>query len=448
MKFPGNYIKELFIHRRTLLWMVGVVLLFLLGFAYPLGIPAGQFLLALIMLVSIFDITLLFKAWTPISIKRIHEEKLSNGDFNPLIARIKGTFDFSPVITLIDEFPVQLQLRNERINLGKCSPVFERDVVYEIRPTQRGNYSFGDFRCLVRTPLGLFIRRITIEASEVVPVYPSYIQLRKYSYFAISNRLEEAGLKRVRTLGRSNEFEQIREYVRGDDFRLINWKATARKNDLMVNQYQEEKSQNIYCLIDKGRQMHMPFDGLSLMDYAINTSLVLLGVALSRGDRAGLVTFSDKLGSFIPAHGKPSYMQVIASSLYNQQLRTQETDFLRLYKSTKRLIKKRSLLIMFSNFESVVNIESELKYLKAMASNHLLCIIIFENTEVRPLIEKVTSHPKEAYTQAIAEKYEYDKRQILKELTRRGIYCILTQPSDLTVNTINKYIEFKARGAI
>src|SRR3712207_1783676 len=136
---------------------------------------------------------------------------------------------------------------------------------------------------------------------------------------AISNRLTEAGVKKVRRLGHSMEFEQVKEYVSGDDYRTLNWKATARRGNLMVNNFTDEKSQPIYCVIDKGRAMKMPFEGMSLLDYAINASLVLSNVALLKQDKAGLVTFSEQAGAFLQANRTPTQMQAILEVLYNQK---------------------------------------------------------------------------------------------------------------------------------
>ena len=249
-------------------------------------------------------------------------------------------------------------------------------------------------------------------------------------------------------MGASNEFEQIREYVKGDDFRKINWNATARKRELMVNEYQDERAQNIYCVIDTGRNMHMPFEGLSLLEYAINASLVLLGVAQAKGDRAGLVEFSHKVDSLLPAHARASQMQRITETLYNIQVQEKDSDYLNLYKHIKFKIRKRSLMVLFTNFNSLSRLKRQLRYLKGISQNHLLLVIIFENTEIAKLADQKVFNLKEAYDQTIAEKYMLEKRLIIHELNRNGIYTILTAPAELTVNTINKYIAFKAKGVI
>jgi uncharacterized protein (DUF58 family) len=265
---------------------------------------------------------------------------------------------------------------------------------------------------------------------------------------AISNRLSEIGVKKVRRMGHSMEFEQIKEYVVGDDYRSLIWKATARKGALMVNSYADEKSQQLYCIIDKSRVMKMPFEELSLLDYSINTSLVLSNVALMKQDKAGLLTFSENIGSFLPAEKKALQMQSILETLYNQKTRYLESDFEKLYIFTRRKITQRSLLILFTNFESLTGMRRQLPYLKKIAENHLLITVFFENTELTKFIDRPSENLEEVYAKTIAENFAYEKRQIVKELNQSGILTILTAPKNLTVNALNKYLEIKARGML
>jgi uncharacterized protein (DUF58 family) len=272
--------------------------------------------------------------------------------------------------------------------------------------------------------------------------------MRKYELLAISNRLTEAGIKKIRRVGQNREFELIKEYVGGDDFRTINWKATARKSHLMVNQYQDERSQQVYCMIDKGRVMQMPFNGLSLLDFAINASLVISNVAIRRGDKAGLVTFQDTIGTTLVASRQQRHMATIIEALYNQKTAYRETDFSALYTHVRRRITQRSLLLLFTNFESIYGMIRQLPYLKMMAKLHLLVVVFFENTELKTLLTAPAADLKSVYNKAIAQKFNSDKRQIVRELSAHGIQALLTPPEALTVNTINKYLELKSRGLI
>jgi len=274
------------------------------------------------------------------------------------------------------------------------------------------------------------------------------MQMRRYQLLAVSNRLQEAGVKRIRRLGHSMEFEQIKEYVRGDDYRTINWKATARKSDLMVNNFTDERSQQIYCVINKGRIMKMPFDGMTLLDYAINASLVLSNVALVKHDKAGLITFAENVDSFLPADKKPTQMNLLQEMLYRQQTLFLEPDFEKLYSVIRGRITQRSLLVLFTNFESVYSLEREMASLKRIAKYHLLLVVFFENTELKTLTENKVSTIEDIYIKTIADKFVYEKRLMIKELHKNGIASILTTPENLTVNAINKYLELKTRMSI
>jgi uncharacterized protein (DUF58 family) len=194
--------------------------------------------------------------------------------------------------------------------------------------------------------------------------------------------------------------------------------------------------------------MKMPFEELSLLDYSINTSLVLSNVALMKQDKAGLLTFSENIGSFLPAEKKALQMQSILETLYNQKTRYLESDFEKLYIFTRRKITQRSLLILFTNFESLTGMRRQLPYLKKIAENHLLITVFFENTELTKFIDRPSENLEEVYAKTIAENFAYEKRQIVKELNQAGILTILTAPKNLTVNALNKYLEIKARGML
>jgi uncharacterized protein (DUF58 family) len=244
------------------------------------------------------------------------------------------------------------------------------------------------------------------------------------------------------------EFEQIKEYVPGDDYRTVNWKATARKGSLMTNNYTDERSQQIYCAVNKGRVMKMPFDGMSLLDYAVNASLVLSNVALGKQDKAGLITFAENLDTFLPADKKPTQMNLVLEALYKQRTRFLESDFEKLFSVIRNRITHRSLIILFTNFESLESLQREMSSLKRIAKYHLLVVVFFENTELKKLQEVHAATMEDIYIKTIAEKFAFEKKLMVKELIANGIISILTTPENLTVNTINKYLELKNKLSI
>ena len=324
----------------------------------------------------------------------------------------------------------------------------EKKFNFSLRPVERGEYHFGDIIIYAKSLLGFLSRRFSSNAEQMVPVYPSFFQMRKYDLIARDAQTNEAGTKKLRKLGLSLEFEHVKEYTRGDDIRIINWKATARKGDLMVNNYLDERSQQVFCIVDKGRLMKMPFNELSLLDYAINASLVMCNVSLRRHDRFGLITFADKIGTILSADKKATQLQNVLQILYNQNTRFLESDFEMLYKQVRANVRHRSLLILFTNFESFGGMQRQLPYLRMIAKYHLLLVVFFENTELKDLSAKKASDIEGVYIKTVAEKFMHEKKLIVKELQKYGILSILTTPENLTVNTVNKYLELKARQAI
>jgi len=216
----------------------------------------------------------------------------------------------------------------------------------------------------------------------------------------------------------------------------------------MVNQYEEERAQNIYCIIDKSRSMRMPFNGLSLMDYSINTSLAISNVALQKHDRAGLLTFSDIIGATIQADRRSNQLNKILTALYREKERPLEANFELLYQSTRKLIRGRSLLLLFTNFESTYALDRVLPILRKINTSHLLVVVIFKNTEISDFVKTEAGNIEEIYHNTIARKFIADKKAMVHKLKQYGIQAILTRPENLSINTINKYLELKARGLI
>ncbi len=192
----------------------------------------------------------------------------------------------------------------------------------------------------------------------------------------------------------------------------------------------------------------MPFDGLSLLDYAINASLVLLSVALLKEDKAGLITISDTKGAVIPADRRNTQLNKILEVLHKEKTRYLETNMELLYTTIRNTIKQRSLVVFFTNFESLSALNRQLPFLKRIAKFHLLLVVFFENTELKKLSEEHAADVEGIYTKTIAEKFAYDKKIIVKELTKNGIQSILTTPQNLTINAVNRYIELKAKQKI
>ena len=446
--FIAHYwLKSLFFNNRFF-WTTGaIVVLFLISFFYPQLFEPVKVIFIVFLLLLVTDLMFLFAFKGKPAAGRIIAERMSNGDRNPVALQIRNTYPFTVKMHVIDELPEQFQARKNSFD-GYFRAGEERKLNFLLRPVERGEYQFGDIIVYASSLLGFVSRRFNTQVGVNVPVYPSFFQMRKYDLIARDAQTNEAGSKKLRKLGLSLEFEHVKEYTRGDDIRIINWKATARKGGLMVNNYLDERSQQVFCVIDKGRLMKMPFAGLSLLDYAINASLVMCNVSLRRHDRFGLITFAEKIGTILPADKKATQLQNVLQILYNQTTRFLESDFEMLYKQVRANVRHRSLLILFTNFESFGGMQRQLPYLRMIAKYHLLLVVFFENTELKDLAAKKARDIEGVYVKTIAEKFMHEKKMIVKELQNHGILSILTTPENLTVNTVNKYLELKARQAI
>ncbi|WP_420601043.1 DUF58 domain-containing protein [Flagellimonas sp.] len=439
--------KQTYLQKRFFIALITIIVAFLISYIFNDIYGAVKVLFYVFILFFIVDFLLLFASKGSLVGRRILPDKLSNGDENPIQLEIINTYLFQADIKIIDEIPFQFQKRDFGLK-SKIASGGAKKYNYQLRPTERGVYSFGSLNAFAASPIGFISRKYTFDQAQEVPVYPSFLQLQKYDLIAFTNRLHEYGLKKIRRIGHTMEFEQIKEYVQGDDIRNINWKATAKKNQLMVNQYQDEKSQPVYSVIDKGRVMKMPFNELSLLDYAINATLVISNIAIKKHDKAGMFSFSDKIENRVVAERRSSQMNLILETLYNLETNFIESDYSRLYIDIKRNLNQRSLLLLYTNFETLDALHRQLPYLQAIAKQHLLVVIFFENTELNKFAHKNAETVHQIFEQTIAEKFIYEKKLIVNELRKHGIQTILTKPESLTINTINKYLEIKARGLL
>ena len=444
VKSISRFYSNLFLNKTLFIGLGSCVMLFLFSFFFSWLGDIPYVAIGLLVLFVLIDLVLLYRTSRGVFLRRDLPERLSNGDENELKIYIESFYPFAISVGIIDEIPFQFQKRDLWFKADLQAKA-HKTIVYHLRPTKRGEYNFGQIRLYVSSPLGLISRRFNFEGHKMVKVYPSFLHLRKYELMAISNRLNEIGIKKIRRVGHSLEFDQVKNYVPGDDYRTLNWKATARKGELMVNSYTDEKSQHVYCVIDKSRAMRMPFEGMSLLDYAINASLVLSNIALVKEDKAGLITIGAKIGAVVPSDRRPAHLNKMMEVLYKEKTRYLESNMEALYVNIRSTIKQRSLVVFFTNFESMSALNRALPFLKRIARFHLLLIVFFENTELKVLTEKPATDVEGIYIKTIAEKFAYEKKRMVKELAKHGILSLLTPPEKLTVNVVNRYLAIKAQ---
>lgn len=441
------FFASLFLTDRFFYAFAGIAVVLILGFWQIFFFYLGIALLTLGILAFGYDSVLLYRSIAPPGVRRKLPRILSLGDETRIEIQLRNRSDHPLWLTLIDELPVQLQRRNFALPVF-LPPRTQRTLSYPLRPLERGAFLFGAVNVFARTRLGLIERRHRYAQEAELPVYPSVVRMKQQEFRAFDRRTSLAGAKRLRRAGQSYEFDQIKPYVRGDDYRNVNWRATGRRANLMVNQFEDERAQQVYCLIDKSRTMLMPFDGLSLLDHAINASLALSNVALRKYDRAGLFTFSDKIGSFLKADNRTAQLQRILQTLYREAEQPTEANFELVYYVTRRLIAGRSLLMLFTNFESSYALDRALPVLRRINSRHLLVVVFFQNTHIEADLHTPADSVEDVYRKTVARRFVSERQAMVQRLRQYGISALLVPPQDLTAETINRYLAIKQRSEI
>jgi uncharacterized protein (DUF58 family) len=441
-----GFVKSFFLSPLFFSSGVAIIFLFVFGFAFPLLFLLAKVLLVLCLATTIADGFLLYRSGLKLSAERSLPKIMGLGDDVKVKLRISYEGNIPLSARLIDELPVQLQRRDFDIRL-QLDPGITK-TAYELRPINKGIYHFGRLNVIIESPIHFVRRKVPIDISADVPVYPSINQMHENEILAFSRMSMQGGSKRLRRRGQSYEFEQISPFVEGDDYRNINWKASGKTRELMVNQYQDERSQNMYCIISKGRAMKMAFNNMSLLDYAINSTLAMANVALKKYDRVGLITFSDKIGTAIRAENRHGQLPKILESLYHEKERPNEPSYELLYRSIKRIVKSRSLIMLYANFESRQMMERVLPILKKINKSHLLVMVLFKDEELDARANRHSESITELYQGTLAKQHLSEKEEIAKKLQRQGIQTIVSTPDALSIDVINKYLRLKTRGMV
>lgn len=433
-------IRSLFISGRFFRAAIGLILFWLGAFLWPFLFVPAMVCTFIFWGYALWDIIRLYG--THLEGERNCADRFSNGDLNPVRLTLENRSSKAVDVRIIEEFPEQFQIRNHQwfIRLG---PNIRRSYEYELRPVKRGRYQFGHLWLYARYSYGWFERRFQAASFREVAVYPSFHQLKSNQFLAFHRNTLTTGAKKRKRLGLSSEFEQIKNYIPGDDVRHINWKATARKGSLMLNQYRDEKTQQLICMVDKGRRMELPFHEMSLLDYAINASLAISDIALRSEDRVGLLTYGAKLSSWVAPEKGIRHLQRIQEVLYHQKTDFTESNIEKATAWVNRKAYERSLILYFNNYTSLLSLERDLDYLRALSRRHLLVVVLFKN---RPLEGRAMQAPKttrEVYHQVVAEQLVQEQQLMVRKLRRMGILSILTHPEDLNIALINRYLEVK-----
>jgi uncharacterized protein (DUF58 family) len=471
---------------RALLLLLFTAPLLALGTIQPVMVYVAIAYLLLVISMIITDRVLTPKP-TQFTLTRHNDSRLSLGAENRIAVRVTNHSRRTVRAIARDEFPPQF--RSDKLLLDAHSaetqvasfpqavfstavpsastsfsplrpftlqPRVPLTLLYHVNPPRRGDYRFGDLNLRWWGILGLMIRQARFPASEPVKVYPNLLDIRKYELQARKGMLQEIGLRQARMLGSGTEFERLREYQLDDEFRKIDWKATARRGKPVTREFETEKSQTIMCLLDTGRLMRPPVNdaanqsghALAKIDYSVNAVLMLSYVAGLRGDRVGLLTFADEVVNYLaPRAGRGQFYKMLAL-LYAVESQHVESDYIRAFSYLGAKHKKRSLIVIFSDIATGIAADTLVKQIAPLSPRHLVLLVAISDPTVVQLARQIPRNSVSVYERAVAEQLVDERTLILEKLRQRGVLTLDVPANQLTVAVVNKYLELKARGRI
>lgn len=430
----------MFISKRFILLLIAGVIPAALAYVTNVGayVFLAYNLMLLILLVIDFSIT---PKPEKFEISRVMEQKLSLAAWNRIEIIIKNPENYIYRAKIRDGIPDSFMVGSEIISLIITPGVTK--ISYEVKPVKRGDYEFFDMHIRILGVLGLCVRSKTLLVSDKIKVFPNLKDMRNHYLTVVHRKRLLSGVQKVRQLGVGTEFESIREYNPGDDYRHINWPVTAREGQVYVNRYEPEKNQYVYLMVDASRVMNEEIGGIKRLDYAINAAFIVAETAMDNGDNIGLLAFDNEIQRLIkPAKGMTHFRR-LAESLYNIDISDSSADYEKAFSTLQNMQSRRSLVLLFTdpyNFEHVNEIISSWK---RYAPRHRVIVLSIKNPSLGIAASMRTNNAESVFIKSAALKLSDDRRRTFSILEKSGIPALEAAPDTFTIDVINRYINLK-----
>jgi uncharacterized protein (DUF58 family) len=427
----------------------GVLLLLIAAPVMALGTwaPALEWLAGFYVLLNL---ALFFLDWRlagrvdRFEVSRQHDVKLSLGADNPILLSVRNRSPRPAVFWLRDEPPDIFEIET-RLFSGSLPARSTWQQSYRVRPLQRGDYHFGSLNLRWQGPLGLVVRQARLEAGGPVKVYPNLLDIRRYDLLLRQNRLQELGLRHTRMFGQGTEFERLREYLPDDEFRRINWKATARRRRPITTEYQTERSQNIIAVVDTGRMMQSPVAHIAKLDYVVNAVLFLAYVATAKGDKVGLMSFADEVQQFInPRQGRGQFYRML-ELLYALKAQPVEPNYRVALSYLALKQRKRSLVVIFTDLSGGISMQALVSHVSVLAQRSLPLVVTISDPDIHSAAQHQPQDSLGVYQRAAAAQLLDERQVALDRLRRQGVLTLDVPANQLSMAVINRYLELKER---
>ncbi|WP_010249900.1 DUF58 domain-containing protein [Acetivibrio cellulolyticus] len=378
-----------------------------------------------------------------LEVERICYEKLSMGVENEIGINIRNNSGYSLEIEALDEVPAYMKTKNAVVSV-RVSPHYEVCGKYYVIPEKRGEFTFGKIHIRYSGIMGLCMKNGSFDLENNYKVYPNLKDLSKYGLAAIKKSQLIHGIKKNKSFGTGTEFESLREYSEGDDYRKINWMATARSNKFIVNTYEHEKNQQVMIMLDSSRVMNSEINYIKKLDYSINAAFLLADVAIKKGDNAGVMVFDSTVKRFIKPGKGTGQFQLIAENLYNVEENFVSADYMGALTYLNQNHKRRSLLCIFTELFNADEAFQLATALKSLAKHHLPLVVTIKDMRLYDYAEGDVDDTKGFFTKVASMKMIREREKIQKIFNDSSIAVVDVPPDKLSIEVVNKYLNMKS----
>jgi len=367
--------------------------------------------------------------------------------------------------TLIDDLPAQL-LETPQTHKLRAWPNTPATLRYTVHPRERGDVEAGLLYLRYRSILGLISRWAIAPLAQPVRIYPELRTAEDQQIFLAKSRRIDLQLRQMRQRGLGREFESLREYRPGDDLRDLCWTASARRGDLVTRQYQAERSQSVWIVLDTGRLMRAqvrdkvhdqvqdqaPHSTLhtshSKLDYACSTALALAQLALYSGDRVGLLGYGRRIQQqLLPGRG-PAHMRQFLESLAQLESEPSEADHLRATAILGRLQPRRGLILWITDLAESSMRPEVIDGAAQLLHRHVVLFVAMAQPEVAAIARAIPATVEEMFRSAAAQEMASRRDLLLARLRDQGAITLDTLPSQMTASVLNHYLSIKERSVL
>lgn len=317
------------------------------------------------------------------------------------------------------------------------------EILYTTCGRERGIHKFRFARLRIRGSLGLWAKQLVAPVAQDIRIYPDMSGARGI-LASVQHQLILEGKRVFRKERAGSEFHMIREYVEGDDTRLINWRASARSRALMTNVFRPERGKVVTIMLDCGRMMGVELDGRAKLDATLEAALSLAAVALKQGDKVAVMAFSNRVKAYVPPGTGTGHLQAITEALFHLQSDFVESSYASALHHLMRVQKKRSLTVLFSDMDNYMYEDQLRPLLLRMQKQHLLLLLGLRDEALHRWTIMETGGKREAFVKSLAHKMTLERQAYAAEMASGGIDVVDVPVGELAWTAVNRYLDVKS----